>query len=205
MTTCTVTLCSNNAKLGVRAKLYFQYVTSAMCSNLHGHTKPTDTETETVMTILQFCPPSCGLLPLGSFWFDTFWGAERLCYFLLIHTQKPFAHARRVHNFTRARFETALVCLLYQTFWGSSGLPLGLSESLLLHLIVQRPLSTVTARGLRVTLSWGSHQEETASFAASADWINTNRHGIGISLPFSSRKIIYPKMKCFKNSKHFVF
>lgn len=200
MTTCTVTLCSNNTKLEVRAKLYFQYVASTMCSNLHGHTKPTDTETETVTTILRFCPPPVVFPPLGSFW-----GAERLCYFLLIHTQKPFAHARRVHNFTRARFETALVCLLYQTFWGSSGLPLGLSESLLLHLIVQRPHSTVTARGHRVTLSWGSHQEETASFAASADWINTNRHGNGISLPFSSRKIIYSKMKCFKNSKHFVF
>lgn len=56
-------------------------------------------------------------------------------------------------------------------FWGSSGLPLGHTESLLRHLIV--PLSLAVA--------FPTKKKELLS-AVSADWINTNRHGFGITL-----------------------
>lgn len=63
-------------------------------------------------------PCTCRL-PLWVFFFflfsafPTFKGAGRLCYFLLIHTQKPLAHARRrrAKFYTRTRFKMALVCL----------------------------------------------------------------------------------------------
>lgn len=74
--------------------------------------------------------------------------------------------------------------------WGSSGLPLGLTESHLRHLIVRQTRSTVATwspRSLAVAIP--SEKKELLS-AVSAHRIDTNRHGFGIALVFflSSKK-----------------
>lgn len=107
----------------------------------------------------QFCDdaPRLSSSPWGLFVFapHTFEGAERLCDFLLIHTQKLFAHARRVHNFTRAHISKrpwSVSCARHLRKFRPSHFSCILSRS------GHAALSQLVA-----TLSSVSHQEESAS------------------------------------------
>lgn len=128
----------------------------------------------------------------------TFKGAERLCYFLLIHTQKPLAHMhrRRAHvhiskwprSVSRTRFLRKFGPPTW-SYWVTS-------KASYRAVATQHCHSSWLHASLAV--AFPSKQSKLLS-PVSADWINTNWHGFGIALIFFS----LPKMKILKQFLNF--
>lgn len=160
--------------------------------------KPNYAKTETVTTILPWCPPPV-VSPLGSFCFGC-----RLTLLLPADSYTETFCPRKAcaRFYTCTHFDMALVCLLHQTFEEVQASYL-VSVSHFCCTLSCSGHTTLSHLVATVSLVEDHTKKKELLFAVAADWINTNQHGFGILNFFFSKKIIHSKIKSFKNSQDF--